>query len=496
MIQYVKIELYNRIRFVWILLIIFEIQSEVYGQVQFDYINDWSNIFLSNINQVSATTSPVYSYFSEQSEKKFLITTRLTFNDFYREHQGNLDRNLSYFQELTTLQTKIEVQDQPILIGLQYGISQKNLNYDISESQSVNLSNGFKEYRFSLSASLFKDYLRIKGGLGKKRLNETGYSPWNIGAIFQPANSISFSYYRYEDFFRWDYNFHYDEVFEHLVANEYTQLDEYQVMLKLMPELIITATMQNNFINKNRHADDSGTILLPTGVHYQRNVNLNLFPGKKLAINLSYYKRNHNLTGYFYDSYQIFGKLTEQKDHSDYYKSEFTYSTGSHRFGLSYGWVAGMISTNGHVESWPFTPTLIDLMGIRYNFKSNLTYALFRIGASYQYCNTDWQFAFKSSYERISPGGGAKTWEPEMLVFGVKNLNVYTMPLNIWDGLYLGLRLSKSFGSLFQLAYEFHQYVPLEFSKSGLPDSNSSDQRIQKSVYGGGKHKVNVMISL
>jgi hypothetical protein len=496
MIRDVKKKLYNRIRFVGIFLIIFESQSEVYGQVRFDYINDWSNIFLSNINQVASTTFPVYSHFSEPSEEKLLISSRLTFNDFYREHQGNLDRNLSYFQEITTIQTKIKVYDQPILFSLQYGLSQKNLNYDISESQSVNLTNGFKEYRFFLSTSLLKDYLRIKGGLGKKRLNNISYNPWNIGAIFQPATSISFSYCRYEDLFRWDYNFHFDAVFEHLVANEYSQLDEYQVKLNLIPELIITATMQNNFINKNRHVDDTGTILLPTGVHYQRNVNVNLFPGKKLALNLSYYNRNHNLTGYFYDSFQIFGKLTEQKDHSEFYKSEFTYRMGSHRLGLTFGRVAGMISSNGHVESWPFTPTLIDLMGLRYNFKSNLTYKLFRIGASYHYGNADWQLSFKSSFESINPGGEAKTWEPEMLVFGIKNLNVYTMPLKKWDGLYLGFRLSKSFGSLFQLAYEFQQYVPLKFSKSEQSDSNPNDQRIQKSVYGGGKHRVSVMIIL
>jgi hypothetical protein len=41
--------------------------------------------------------------------------------------------------------------------------------------------------------------------------------------------------------------------------------------------------------------------------------------------------------------------------------------------------------------------------------------------------------------------------------------------------------------------YEFHQYVPLEFSKSGESGHNSG---IEKSVYGGGKHNLYLNINL
>ena len=92
--------------------------------------------------------------------------------------------------------------------------------------------------------------------------------------------------------------------------------------------------------------------------------------------------------------------------------------------------------------------------------------------------------------------GGARSWEPEMLVFGIKNLNIYTLPSKSWDGLYLGLHLRKSVGSLFQLAYEFHQYVPLEFKKSETAGSQTEAHQVQRSVYGGGKHRVYLVINL
>jgi hypothetical protein len=224
---------------------------------------------------------------------------------------------------------------------------------------------------------------------------------------------------------------------------------------------------------------------------------INVFPENQFALNLYYYNRNHDLIGYFYNSHQVFGKLTEQKDHSEYYQSEILYRAQSHRVGFTLGWSKGMVSTNGHVESWPFTPTMIDLLGLRYNFRSNLTYNLFRIGTGYQYYGSDWQLSFKGSFERISPVGGARTWEPEMLVFGVKNLNVYSLPTKRWDGLYLGLYLRKSFGTVLELAYEFQQYVPLEFKSSNQSDKSSeNNETIQKSVYGGGKHKVYFIVNL
>jgi len=495
MSQFIKIMLTKINRIVLFLVLNLGFQSQIYGQVSFDYINDWSNLFLSNINLVSSNQT--YQKFSGPAEQRLMFNSQMTFNDFYREHRGSLQRNISFFKQLTTLQTEIGIKNQNVLLGIQYGLSQKNLNYDMTDTQSLNLQNSYKVYRIFASTTVFQDYVIISGGLGRKIINNFEFNPWNFGATFQPSKSISFTYHRYEDFFRWEYNFNIDGSSEQLVADEFSQLDEYRIWLNLIPELTITATMQNNYINKDRFADVSNTILVPTGTHYQRSIEISVFPEKQLAFNLHYYSRNNDLIGYFYNSHQIFGKLTEQKDHSEYYKSEVVYQLKSHNYGLNLGWAKGMLSTNGHVESWPFTPTMVDLLGLRYNFRSDLTYDLFRIGASYQYRGSDWQLLFRSSFERIKPGGGVRTWEPEMLVFGVKNLNIYNLASKTWDGIYLGLNLRKSFGTLFQLAYEFQQYVPVKFRQSKQSDNSSEDSElIQKSVYGGGKHKFYLVINL
>jgi hypothetical protein len=86
----------------------------------------------------------------------------------------------------------------------------------------------------------------------------------------------------------------------------------------------------------------------------------------------------------------------------------------------------------------------------------------------------------------MQPGGEAKTWEPQILVFGIQNLNIYSLAKENRDGVYLGLQVGKSFGEGLQLAYQFQQYIPIEFTKSQAsgPSVGSTDLK----VYGGGKH--------
>jgi hypothetical protein len=420
----------------------------------------------------------------------------MTYNDFYREKRGNIKRSLTNYLHLTSIQTSFAITKQGFILGAEFGQSQKSFRYDLYENKSVNLKSSFKEYRFFVSTSMLKDYFLLRGGLGKKVINGDEFKTWNFGVTFKPVNSFAFTYNRYEDIFRWEYNFSIDGTTESLIADEFSQFDEYKIRLDLIPEVIISAAMQNNYINKNRKINDAGTILVPTGAHYQRNINLNLFPQKMFGVNFYYYKRNHDLIGYFYNRYQIFGKLTVHNDHSERYQSQLVYRADRQIFGLHFGLAKGMMNSNGHVESWPFTSTIVDLLGLRYNFRSNMTYKLFHFGTSYHYSGKHWGILFKGSFERIRPGMEAKTWEPEMLVFGVNNLNIYSIDKKYWDGAYIGLRITKSINTLLQFVYEFNQYIPIEFNSVNSGKNTHITPEDKKNIYGGGKHTVYIILTL
>ena len=482
-------------RFIAILMFLAGNYTPLNGQIHFDYITDWSNIFLSNFNQISPQFNTTNSNLSGSTAKKVSVTSTVTYNDFYREKFSDLERNLSNFQQRYTLQSSLNLKDHIFDFVAEFDVSQKEMNYDLTESQSFHIRNRYKEYRFSLATTFFEKYLWVRGGFGKKQIDRKEFYPWNFGIRFQPTTSIWLTYQRFEDLFRWQYDFRLEDPGIILLADEYTHLDEFQLHINLLAECTLTATMQNNYINKDRTVDVPGTLLIPFGTRYQKTIVLNFFPENRFRLNLSYYSRNHDMGGYFFDSFQKFGKLTEQKDHSEKYQSEIFYNLDSKIIGLSLGWSEGIMINNGYVESWPFAPAWIDLLGIRYNFKSQLSYNLFRIGTSFKYLFSGWQINFSTSFERIIPEGEAKTWEPEIIVFGVQNLKVSRLSTRPYNGVYIGFHLGKSFGNVLRIAYEIHQYIPIEFNTGGT-SKNDIVAKQSKSIYGGGKHQVTLAFTL
>jgi hypothetical protein len=216
-----QLKLFRISKFILILAVWFGYQTQAQGQIRFDYIADWSNIFLSNTNPVSTPVISTDDKLSGSSIENISFTSTMSFNDFYREHSGGLDRNLSYFQHRSSLWTSLKLNNQIFNVGAEFGLSQKDMNFDLTDSQSFRMRNGYKDYRFFLSTSILNDYLRVSGGLGRKILESKEFIPWNFAITFQPRKAISLTYQRFVDFFRWEYHFVFENPEVLLVADEY-----------------------------------------------------------------------------------------------------------------------------------------------------------------------------------------------------------------------------------------------------------------------------------
>jgi hypothetical protein len=462
------------------------LHSSAFSQVQFDYISDWSNIFFSNINLISEQSEFRPADKSGDASNRILFKSSLSFNDFYRERSGEMNRGLFYINQENILCASVDAAGLSFILGVRYRLSHKEMYYDVTSNESFRLKNTSRGYMFSLQTQIWQNHVVIRSAGGRKKSGDKSHYPWNIGFYFNPTQSITLLYHHYNDYFQWKYNFTWDDSPIILVADEYSKLDQFGISYRLIPALILKAGMQNNYINKNRTISENQTTLLPMGTQYQRNISVEYFPRKNLSMIIQYFGRENSISGHFYDSFQIFGKLNEQMDKSKIYRSEIFYRWDSQSLGVNFEWGNGNISYRGHLESWPFTPTWIDLLGIRYNFRSFLSYHLYRIGARYRYKREHWHFYFDTAFERMQPGGEAKTWEPQILVFGIQNLNVYSLKEENRDGIYLGMQIGKSFERGLELSYQFQQYIPVEFTKS--QESGTSAGSTNRRVYGGGKH--------
>jgi hypothetical protein len=83
--------------------------------------------------------------------------------------------------------------------------------------------------------------------------------------------------------------------------------------------------------------------------------------------------------------------------------------------------------TNGYVESWPFTSTIIDLLGIQQNLRATAEGRLTRLhGALRKGWGSGWIEGGLSGY-RISPSVRAMTWQPGVFGMGWRDLHRYAM---------------------------------------------------------------------
>ena len=67
------------------------------------------------------------------------------------------------------------------------------------------------------------------------------------------------------------------------------------------------------------------------------------------------------------------------------------------------------------------------------------------------------------------------------------------MSVKPYNGIYIGFHLGKSIGNVIRIAYEIHQYIPIEFNTGG---TSKNDTGARKNIYGGGKHQVTLAFTL
>jgi hypothetical protein len=127
---------------------------------------------------------------------------------------------------------------------------------------------------------------------------------------------------------------------------------------------------------------------------------------------------------------------------------------------VTYSYSQLALSGIGHIESWPFTTLAASIITNRLNYQLSGLIKHHSVEAT-----TDFHFASSSlsavlSYHRILPDAALEHWEPEFLVFGVKNFT--RNPFSI-SGIHLagiGFHYEIPIGNISISAY-LEQYLPL-----------------------------------
>ncbi len=461
------------------------------AQQQSDYVPDWPNLFFSNINLTSDESNLILT--KQSPGIKFSSTFR--YNDFYHgKIEPDIERKIIFWSLTHYFEYPCKIFKSDILIGAHFQSYEKKINYESNPQESFSLVTECKTYSLSILTQSRPNHVDINLNLGKKNLGSTSYFPWSVGLGFNLNNFFRIQYKKLINYFDWDYQIEFRQPAINLSVPEKMDLDQVFFSSRIFGRLEFKAILQVNALNDQHGFDKSKTTLLFRGDQYYRWLSVSFKSEPAMEWSLSYRNWQSDTDGYFYDQEQVFGKFTKRDEFSETFSLEFQYSWSNQRSGIHLDWGKGELAARGHVESWPFTPTWVDLMGLRYNLDSELTYRFIRGGGSYTYYAPTWQASLDLCGERILPMGVARTWEPEIIGIGIKNLTIYELSSKKRDGIYLGINLGKKFWQFIHVSYQFNQYIPVDLSKVGK--GKGGGVSAGKKEYGGGRHLVEFILYL
>ena len=464
------------------------ISTPLNGQNNIDYISDWYYIFFSQNDLISISEQ---FHTNDNIKDKITLNSKFSINDFYREKNDKLSRKVNYWQQVNELKIPVVVMDQNISLNVYSQFVSKQIDYDINSLESFKITHNSKKYLISLSSAVWQNYISLLTGISIRIQNSNSKVNCNLGIQFSLNNENVISFIRYTDYFKWSYEIGFQEPAIKMTIPENTQMNELNIRLQLIPNLTFIGSMHNNYINQNQYIASNKITYLPAGFWYNRKMNFNYILCKSWEIEFKYNSHQSDISGHFYKLKQSFGKFTKSDDFGELFCPGISYIFNQHTWRFNFTWGKGYLANRGHIETWPFTSTWIDLLGLRYNYNSRIEYNFNRYILSYKFKKLDWIFTLHSSYEILAPFGDTRTWEPEFLVFGIKNLKTYNFIYANQKGMYFMLDILKTFSDSINMQYQFSQYIPIKSVKDKkISNGNTTDLGKNRSIYGGGKHQI------
>ncbi len=419
----------------------------------------------------------------------------LTYNDYYRERRNNLiDRDIYTITQQNELSIPLRVKNITVTTGAYFNLDRRSISYDVTDFENLRMESVSNEYGMSLSIPLWREVLSLSGSAGEKRYESESYYPYSLGAFVKFGWFLQFGYTIYKDYMSWKFDFIYEDSPLEFEWMEEERIHEIRFRIMFTEELGIDALILENSVNRPYDLNKMETIYIPVGDHETGEYKASYSLSGRVGLGFTYSVRNLDYSGRFYEQKISFGKITQFSQFYESFSPEITVRKDRSEFLANFSWGKGLLKGRGHIETWPFSDTWTDLLGLRYYSNSQAGYRFKRVGLGYHYAISGFDAGGRVVFEHLATQGDLRTWEPEFLVFGQKNLKKYLLDISEQDGFYLRLNLSKSIQK-FRISYGFSQYIPLRSEyRPGEDTETTGGSSADRSVYGGGRHNLQLTI--
>lgn len=219
-------------------------------------------------------------------------------------------------------------------------------------------------------------------------------------------------------------------------------------------------------------------------------------------------KRDFGVSGQWRDGrYQAYGKqgelefakVTRLKTRlEDYGNWGSFWLSEQHRLGYRVGYTRGSGYVRGHLEFWPFTQGLVDLLGLRRYWIGQFEIKRYQYLLEYQWENVSKKtfqkkMKFNIQFFDVFPKLDLQHWKPIFLVFGKTDEQFYRLKIERLQILQIGLTLEVPYHDLI-FAIEGSQMLPIRTQTRTEPSAGDLTQPVQKGTkgkpYGGGAHRL------
>lgn len=427
------------------------------------------------------------------------------FEDVYHQKRGGEKYHEIWFKN-NRVSVILPLQKSFLKANFAFCFADERFKLKIPSEQRYDLNfNSEKSFaQFIYAKRLFPPLFQI--GIGAKTLEISGKRFWDysIEVAFSPFDRMKFGLAHRNLNINYFLELHYEGSFMDLPVNLVSEENEWYFNFDLLSDMQFSLNYQETKLKENRRLFRQTDFFFSPGgdvFTFSSRLNLRLSPDFQIHFG----QKNSYLkgTGDFYYLNQKFAKMTSMKIIKEGIFGGVSFDVKKkHIFSVEVEVIKISGEGKGHIETWPFTPTLEDLLGQRLYFRLNGEAEVLRVGLEYhspEFHLLSLRTTGSVDYLSVRPSGKAVTWNPVFLVFGIKNLKEYFLKYQRIDGIFLRLGFGHRFKHL-SLCFNFFQFVPVHTKTrkkdEETPNENAPANLVQKSTRGGTTYLFSVSYQL
>lgn len=381
--------------------------------------------------------------------------------------------------------------------GISVVKSSAGYHYATAHEQNAALDSDVLEGKFLYAVDSRSLRSRIYGGAG---LAGSKKFIWDMGVCARPCEPIRLFYFHQSgverSYLRYDYQ---GEPVEAPFAFT-VSTDSYGAELHLSREFYLQCGWHFSWLGTDDSLDEDFT--LKPWVRLQRFRGTAGFAlSRKIRLGAGWSSFAIGGGARLLNSGVSYGKFTaiEGEFQGPLVKTDIELPSGRD-FTLEWEWLEAEGFIRGHLEFWPFTPALIDLLGYRRYFRGWMEAWGQRYSASTSFpC---WKGV------SVNPGlhfidlfmdGEFSSWQPEWLVFGKTDERISPLRIRRLQAVLVRLGLTVPWGAAVSIDYRFQQWVPVKVSKSsrtGTAAGPGDPGMKPESSDGGRVHQISITVDL